>query len=270
MKILISDVDSGHANSLIPYIEAAHPAADITIHLDSLANSIPYAITNDFPVICRATTGLSDSRIAGEGMTAWASEIGIVHAHGANTHDLLSNPSAVGVICAVGCGNTTPTNTGSYGPGLEFFVDAVNQSYATASMAGMIAELMAQHSEWDFHDARQALRQTASNYVFGDPDDGHVDDGGWGLVDFNAADELIFLDYNLQFGEAQQPISPRENAARALLKVLPAPSGSINLSDRWQMLGIIFPGELSAPTRITKQQRSNYRFIFNRIYGRIN
>jgi len=269
MKILISDTDSGHANGLVPYIEAYHPDADITIRIESLADSVTYALANDFPIICRATTGLSDSRIAGEGMDAWAGGVGIVHAHGANTHTYQADPSAVGVICAVGHGDDTPENLGSYGPGLEFFAEENTQSETTAMICGMIAELMTQRNEWDFHAARQALRQTASNWSFGDPDDGHVDDGGWGLVDWSAAQAVTFLDRYVYFGDPAST-SPQENAARALLKVLPVPDAAIDEDDRWWQLGIVFPINLPAVANYMSLQRQVGRCVFSRVHGRVN
>jgi len=269
MKILISDTDSGHANSLVPYIEAYHDTADITIRIEDLSASVTYAIANDFPIICRAITGLSDSRISGAGMDAWAGGVGIVHAHGANTHTYQADPSAVGVICAVGHGDGTPGNFGSYGPGLEFFAEENTQSETTAMLTGMIAELMTQRNEWDFHAARQALRQTASNWSFGDPEDGRVDDGGWGLVDFAAAQAVTFLERYLYFDEPAN-ISPQENAARALCKVLPLPDGNIEQDDRWWELGIVFPLNLPAVANYMSLQRTIERGVQSRIHGRIN
>jgi len=273
MKILISDIDSEHANGLVPYIEAYHPDADITIRIESLADSVTYAIANEIPIICRATSGLSDSRIAGEGMDAWAGGVGIVHAHGDSTHTYQADPSAVGVICAVGHGDDTPENLGSYGPGLEFFAEENIQSKTTAMICGMIAELMTQRNEWDFHAARQALRQTASNWSFGDPDDGHVDDGGWGLVDWSAAQAVVFLERHLTYGEPNETDYQEENMCRALCKILPVPDADIGEADRWWQLGIRFPvivpsGEPGEGIAIIEHSR--FRRVFGGISRRIN
>jgi len=213
MKILISDVDQQHANSLVSRIQAYCPTATIVIRIEPLSSSVSWASLNNVDLICRATTGLSDYRNSTDGRTAWKDQIGIIHAHGANSHIRLSDPSQLDVICAVGYGNDTPSNQGSYGPGLEFFADASSESEATARVTGMIAQLLINHTSWDFHDARQALRQTASNYDTGLPDNGFVEDGGFGLVDFTAADAVTSLDYDLgaDFTPPPEPDPPNHD-----------------------------------------------------------
>ncbi|MDH3267857.1 MAG: hypothetical protein OEM46_03280 [Ignavibacteria bacterium] len=185
MKIIISDTSSSHAdNTVKPEIVAICPTAEIEVRIETMGSSVSYAIfQGDIDLICRATAGLDDVREKFMGQIAAANGIGIIHAHGLNTHTYLANPTYIGTICAVGCGNATPANTGSYGPGLEFFANENTQSETTGMITGMIAQLMIDH-DYDFDQARLALRISASSYPT------HIDDGGYGLVDYAVADAL--------------------------------------------------------------------------------
>lgn len=207
MQILISDVNESHANACKSRIEEECPTAIVTTRLESLSASVTYAIANGYEIISRSTTGLSDSTNENEGDTAWAGgefsefsdefsdefgeliKVGIVHAHGSNSHIRLSQPSGLDIICAVGAGDGDGNNRNSYGPGLEFFNDEeTTESYATARIAGIIGQLMIDHPTWNFHDARAALRQTASFYSTG-----WVEDGGYGAVNKTLANAVSTL-----------------------------------------------------------------------------
>ena len=185
MNILISDSNQSHAETCSTYVQTYCPTANITIRLESLSSSVTWAIDNDINIISRSLTGMSDSYQA-LGAQAYAdSGLGIVMAHGANTHTEYGNPSYLGYIVTVGCG-TSGINTGSYGYGLEWFVNGTAyESWATAISAGMIGQLMIDHS-WTFNQARQALRQTASNWSTG-----WISDGGFGYVNYASADTLL-------------------------------------------------------------------------------
>ncbi len=185
MNILISDSVQWHAETCSTYIKTYCPTANITIRYETLSSSVTYAIANDIDIISRSAGGLSDnSQITGAIAYVTGGSIGIVHAHGENTHIEYGNPSYLGYIVAVGAG-TNGINTESYGAGLEWFVNGeIYESWATAISAGMIGQLMIGHS-WTFNQARQALRQTASNW-----ETGWIPDGGFGYVDYNAADSL--------------------------------------------------------------------------------
>jgi len=201
MKILVSDVEEAHANACKNKIEEECPTAEVIIRWDpheSLNNSVVYALSHDVDIISRSTTGLSDARNENEGDNAWAGlnpnskiglavigtdkinwRVGIVHALGSNSHIRDTDPSRLDIICAVSGGDGSGNCVASYGPGLEFFCDEeTTQSYSTARIAGIIGQLMIDHPTWNFHDARQALRQTASFY-----NTGWVEDGGYGAVD---------------------------------------------------------------------------------------
>ncbi|GAB4327249.1 MAG: hypothetical protein Kow0037_00670 [Calditrichia bacterium] len=184
MKVLISDTENGHAISMENYIKNYCPGAETVIRIEDLQSSVNWAVENGVDLICRATTGLTDYRNRNEGELARQAGIGIVHAHGSNSHVELG-PSGLDVICAVGCGDNSG-NKGSYGAGLEFYVEASTQSEATGRLTGMIAALLTAHPEWNFNDARAALRQTASYYQT----TGWQKDGGFGMVDFALAEQV--------------------------------------------------------------------------------
>ena len=189
MKILISDVDQGHGDACKAKALAECPTATVTVRLESLAASITWAINQgNIDIISRSTTGLSDYRDSNDGQNAEAAGIGIVHAHGSNSHIRLINPSKLGYICAVGA-ISGEVNGASYGPGLEFFnADETTQSYSTARTAGIIGQFMIDHPAWTFHDSRQALRQTAGYYATA-----WIEDGGYGKQNkTNAGNVTIF------------------------------------------------------------------------------
>jgi len=189
IKVLVSDTEESHGNTCKGKIEAECPTATVTLRLESLSSSIDWAIDNGYDIISRSTTGLSDSRNENEGDMAWAGTIGIVHAHGSNSHTELTDPSRLDVICAVAAGDGNGECGTSYGNGLEFFDDEeTTESYATARVAGKIAQLMTENPTWSFHDARMALRQTASYY-----DTGWVADGGYGNIDKSSASAVSEL-----------------------------------------------------------------------------
>ena len=106
MNILISDSNQSHAETCSTYVQTYCPTANITIRLESLSSSVTWAIDNDINIISRSLTGMSDSYQA-LGAQAYAdSGLGIVMAHGANTHTEYGNPSYLGYIVTVGCGTS--------------------------------------------------------------------------------------------------------------------------------------------------------------------
>ena len=207
MKILVSDVEQNHADTCKSKIEEECPTASVTTRIESLSASVTWALANRVDIISRSTTGLSDSRNENEGDTAWEGaevegefsdefswefdrsgtfRVGIVHALGSNSHILDTDPSRLDVISACSAGDGAGNCDASYGAGLEFFSDEeTTQSYSTARIAGIIGQIMLDNPSWNFHDARQALRQTASFYSTG-----WVADGGYGAIDKTAAKAL--------------------------------------------------------------------------------
>lgn len=210
MKVLVSDVPGSvsHAVSMkniilseCPFLVYSDPPdanTTLYIHYGTLYESVQYAITNNYNIISRSTTGLSDARNENEGDLALQNNIFIVHAHASNSHTQTSATSFLDIICACGAGDPLG-NTCSFGPGLEFYADAPNESEATARIAGYLTFLLHEHPTWNFFDARAALRQTASNYrsslgwSISDIDASH-DRGGYGLVDKSLANAVSTLD----------------------------------------------------------------------------
>ena len=210
MKVLVSDVigNMSHALAMKDNILAECPSlkyddppeedTTLFIQLGTIDQAVDFAVANNINIISRSTTGLSDYRNQSAGDRAWLANIGIVHAHASNSHLPYDQPSGLDVICAVGAGDATGS-TCSYGPGLEFFTAHGNESNSTSHLAGIIAQLMIDHPTWNFHDARQALRQTASNYISTEGwnidllDESH-DNGGFGLINKELASLVTILD----------------------------------------------------------------------------
>jgi hypothetical protein len=164
------------------------PTANITIRLETYSQSVTWAIANDIDIISSSISGMEDHYQLHAAEAYADSGIGTVYAHGSNTHIEYGNPHYLDYIVTVGCG-TNGISTGSYGYGLEWFINGTAyESWAAAISTGMIAQLMIDHN-WTFNQARQALRQTASNWVTG-----WKLDGGFGYLDYAAADSLITND----------------------------------------------------------------------------
>src|SRR3990172_3868827 len=210
MKVLVSDVigNMSHALSMKDNILAECPSlkyddppeedTTLFIHLGAIDQAVDFAIANGINIISRSTTGLSDYRNQTAGDRAWLNSIGIVHAHASNSHSYSGQPSGLDVICSVGAGDLTGSSC-SYGSGLEFFTQHGNESASTSHAAGIIAQLMIDHPGWNFHAARQALRQAASNYLSTlgwniDLLDESHDNGGFGLIDKELASLVAILD----------------------------------------------------------------------------
>jgi hypothetical protein len=87
-------------------------------------------------------------------------------------------PEGLGLQAAIAVAGGTTRNLNSYGPGLEF-IDALAlgvgsttheiavQSYANQRTASRFAKLLDTHPEYNIWDARQHLRQSASNWSTG-------------------------------------------------------------------------------------------------------
>lgn len=179
-KVICSGVDQSHEESMKAIIEAIYPSAQVTIRIEDISASVIYAKENGYGVICRATTGLSDSRIATSGDEAEKWNIIVIHAHGSNDYIELSDPSYVGSIWAV------RNATGSYGAGVEFTIpDVANESDATSTMAGYVSKFMDSYVT-TVANLRTLFRDTASNGGV------HQNANGYGTVDWIAVEsELI-------------------------------------------------------------------------------
>ena len=205
IKVLVSDIVDTHAAAMQAIIEAECPDAYVEIKYSDLDVAVTYAIANDFDIISRSTTGLDDDRNEDEGDTAWEGDtvdggfssgfssgfekekvvkVGIVHAFGNDgTAEEIDDPSRLDVICSVA------KEGGDYGAGLEILTDDSTTSSAVARVAGVIAQIMTNNPSWNFHDARQAIRQTCDNYSTG-----WVAATGYGVMDKTAAKAVTSLD----------------------------------------------------------------------------
>jgi len=201
MKVLVADAGAGHAATMTAIIQAECPTATIEDTSSGIAAAIIYAIENGFDIISSSLTGLTDARNEGGGDTAWAgggdgeygtstygsstyiNRVGIVHSFGDGTNTEFTEPSRLDIICAVA------HEDGSHGAGLEIQTDDSSTSAATARVAGVIAQILVDNPTWNFHDARQAIRQTCSNYSTG-----WVKETGYGTMDKTAAKAVTSLE----------------------------------------------------------------------------
>ena len=164
IRILLSDSETiGHAyNNKVNLLKFC-PTAEVVIRTDGFESDVEWAIDNDIDIISRSISGMSDAIQEGSAQLAHDNSIGVVYAHGSNSHVLLDRTTYIGNVVVVGFGNSR-YNSGSYGDGLEMWViGATSQSTATAQMAGMIAEIMIRHNT-TFQEARMIIRSTATWY----------------------------------------------------------------------------------------------------------
>jgi len=136
LKIIVSDVETTHANNCKNHILAICPTATVDVRIESFAASVDYAIANGYHGISRSTTGLSDYRIETAAKEAYDAGIFTCHAHGSNAEIYLDNPTYIGEAIAVSA------NEASYGPGAEIKANDGTESYGTAKTAGMMAQIL--------------------------------------------------------------------------------------------------------------------------------
>lgn len=160
MKIIVSDTDTTHGNSMKSIIEAYIPEAQIDVRIEDFSDSITYAINNNYHLVNRSTTGLSDGRIVVDGDRGYRNGVYSVHSLGSNIYEEDYDPSYIGSIVTVRSTNT------SYGNGVEFTVTESNQSNAAAVVSGMLATIVHQLS-CSFDEARKRLREQSTNYNIG-------------------------------------------------------------------------------------------------------
>ena len=187
------------------------------IYASSLALTGLYPIIDllsqhNFDIVSRSTTGLNTDLHNVYGTYFWNNLIGIVHSHYDNTG--VGSPEgcpALDIIVAAGAGNYISENLGdhcSYGNGLEFYLydsgNVTSESEATPKIASMIAKLMTNHSNWNFHDCRQSLRQTASFEYW-------IAKGGFGEVNYTTANGITDADL-LSMSPFRQSITANEDS----------------------------------------------------------
>lgn len=177
-KVIVTSSD-GIDSGLVNTITSIYADAEAVYRQESLYASIIYAKEHGYGVICRPTTGLTDSRILNEGALAAAWGIVIIHGHGSNSNIRLATPTYIGDIWAVRDAD------GSYGPGVEFTIpDVTTESAATGVMAGWVAKLMATY-EPEIDALRTLFRNLASNGGT------FQESNGYGVVDFAAVEAAL-------------------------------------------------------------------------------
>ncbi len=185
---------SGHATDCRDYI-VAETSGIIDAGDIKTFTQVPYWARyickyGSFEILTRSMEGLDDAENEGNGEWFDNEDLGICWAHGENSHVELTDTTRLDLISAIGAGNNAG-NQKSYGAGLEYYLNCeaygcdVAESWATAIIGGMIGKLMTNHPTWNFHDARQALRQSASNWATG-----WIADGGFGAVDYDVANAI--------------------------------------------------------------------------------
>jgi len=177
-KIIVSDVDAGHGNSMKTIIEGIFNTATVTVRIESFLSSVLYAKDNDYGIISRSTTGLDDYRISNAGDQAENAEIIPVHGFGdADTGEDIEffDPSSIGSIWSICVPNS------DYGAGLEFLVNVGTASEAIATMSAYVGKFMTDY-DVTISALRTILRNTASNNGVWNKNT------GYGTVDFAAAE----------------------------------------------------------------------------------
>lgn len=185
MNILVSHLgDSSAAINAESEINAECPTATVVIREETLNNAVGWAASNSVDIICRVSYGLDDVTNDTNGDLAWNNNIGIVHVFGEDdTQKEFSEPSCLDIICSV------TQKSANYGNGLEFISRYnIKPQPFTGRVSGIIGQIMIDNPTWNFHDARQAIRQTCSNYSTG-----WVKDTGFGSIDKSAAKNVSDL-----------------------------------------------------------------------------
>jgi hypothetical protein len=133
----------------IAEIGSGTPVGNIVTYQDDVAGCVQYAILNGYNAIIRSYTGVWSYKL--EWDIAWQSGIPVGHAHGSNTHELLSVPPQL--FSAMTFGGGVP-NVRSYG-----FIDFTDiagdghteESWTTATGMGRYVNVLASRNKgiWD-------------------------------------------------------------------------------------------------------------------------
>jgi hypothetical protein len=154
---------------------------NIVTHQTSVANCVSYAISNSYNMIIRSYTSVWSFKL--EWDIAYANNIQVIHAHGSNSHILLSAPPYI-MQSAICCGGGVTANARSYGDGLEFFdyglTSDTQESWATAVVAGKLCNIL-DATLSSMQDARYRAQMTGSSNKIWNQND------GYGLISVTAA-----------------------------------------------------------------------------------
>lgn len=154
------------------------------IFLGNMYDAFDFAIEHGFDLINYSYAWNSNSFNRQFESLMLEHNIWIVRGHAQNRHLYSEVIPSMDYVVSVGAGDSIG-NKFSYGPGLEFYVQETCESWSTARVTGILAQLLIDHPDWSVWHARAALRQTASNYASGqgwtiEEIDANHDKGGFG------------------------------------------------------------------------------------------
>ncbi len=200
MKILvastISDSLCADAYAVSASVLSACSAATVEIILkDNFSDVLSHAASSSINGIARNVNDFDTGYLLAS--SAALSGIWISWGHGSNSFTEINTPDNL-VTNAIGVGwGINNSNSGSYGPALDFFVNIVpNESQACGYIAGKIGQILIDNPTYTFENARYLLRKNSSyfpNY--------HLT-GGYGyVVTGSISSELI------KYWKPNQPLS---------------------------------------------------------------
>jgi hypothetical protein len=156
-------------------------SGNIITHQSTIGDCVSFAIANSYNVIIRSYIGVWSYKL--EWDVAYANNIQVVHAHGSNSHILLSTPPYI-VQSAICCGGGVTANERSYGYGLEFFdygtTGDTEESWSTAVVAGKLCNILDGVSGTMVNARYRAQMTGSSNQIW------NINDG-YGLINVSAA-----------------------------------------------------------------------------------
>jgi len=167
MRIIISDVNADHANTVKAAILSAYSSlteTDIEIRVESLSISLIYASANGAEMVVRSTTGIASNELTA---LDYYPDIQVVMPLGSNTYEELMALSEIINIIATGAGDTQ--NRTGYGNALEFWDDDNGaegdlSSFSNGVIAGKLLAIKDYHNT-NWYGARSIARQsTGSNW----------------------------------------------------------------------------------------------------------
>lgn len=191
MKILISDTDSNHANSveqafLSGYQNYGQFNGEITIRLESASASLSYAYSNDYKIVIRSTTGLQSTIPLALGVYP---DVQMVMPAGSNTFtQVFDSVGELPNIIVTGAGDSNNET----GYDIEFFAPDIitgepdYSSFSNGYIAGQLAYI-ADTLNVNLWTARYLARQAGSTYNNQD---------GYGIIDVPTAISLYDSEIN--------------------------------------------------------------------------
>lgn len=197
IKIIVSDLSSGHANAVIQGLSLGYGSdlsANCEVNMNGLSSALARAVEVGAVAVIRSTTGVFNYTSLAKG---YYDNHGImtVMPLGSNSFIHLDYLSSIPVIVTTGAGDEEERNNTGYGAGLEFWdwdliqTDPPSSDQSSTSNGVILGKLLKIKEDLDcsWWEARYRARMTCPRLEPNREDSPHDLYNGYGRIDIDAA-----------------------------------------------------------------------------------